>query len=395
MPSITQLTLIWVVLPLGAGMGGSDAESPTAYELSIRASLTILPPQIQPWFRSRLGFSGSAATGADEAANWRHTSDQPPDARYLKMDIAGQSVDPVVAREAVRDFPTEPEQAKNLFTRCGERQGGYLPWAIREHFDALIRAFEHGEPETISLESRVLLELAADAALPFNTTFNRDGQASGNLILSKNTTKQALKAHRTVRNRCHEGLLVNLKGRLVYEMRLSPDRYRAVTDPVEEAFTAMRRGHEALPLLLEADHAIMGRLNVRTADEFLIQKYRYYTALSERVDWIMEARLEDAASLGANLLGTAWTLAGAPDLNALTIAAEPERETGPRPAEHESAPFVASKQSKVFHRATCPHARRISPANLMQFETLEEAVASGRKPCKTCQPDDPSALMDR
>jgi hypothetical protein len=395
MPSIAQLTLIWVILPLGAGLGGTDAESPTAYELSIRASLTILPPQIRPWFQSRLGFSSSVATGAVQAADWRHTSDQPPDARYLKMDIAGQSVDPTVAREAGRNFPTEPEQAKNLFKRCGERQGGTLPWAIREHFDALIRAFERREPGTISLESRVLLELATDAALPFNTTFNRDGQASGNLILSNTTTKQALKAHRTVRNRFHEGLLVNLKGRLAYEMHLSPDRYRAVTDPVEEAFAAMRRGHEALPLLLEADHATVARLNVRTADEFLAQKYRYYTALSERVDWIMEARLEDAALLGASLLGTAWTLAGAPDLNELTIPAEQERETGPPPAEDESAPFVASKQSKVFHRASCPHARRISPANLMQFGTLEEAVASGRKPCKTCQPDKPSTLRDR
>jgi hypothetical protein len=335
------------------------------------------------------------ATGSIEAADWRHSSDQPPDARYLKMDIVGQSVDPAVAREAVRNFPTEPEQAENLFKKCGERQGGTLPWAIREHFDALIRAFEHREPETMALESRVLLELATDAALPFNTTLNRDGQASGNLILSKTTTKQALNAHRTVRNRCHEGLLVNLKGRLLYEMRLSPDRYRTVTDPVEEAFAAMRRGHEALPLLVEADRAILAKLNVRTADEFLTQKYRYYTALSKRVDWIMEARLEDAALLGANLLGTAWTLAGAPDLNEPTIAVEQERGPAPAPGEDEAAPFVASKQSKVFHRASCPHAHRISPANRMEFRTLEEALASGRTPCKTCQPDQPSTPMDR
>jgi hypothetical protein len=389
MPRIVQWTFIWVVLPASAGLAGNDAESPTAYELSIRASLAILPPPIQPWFESRLGFSGSSATGAVEAAEWRRPTDQPPDARYLKMDVAGQSVDPAVAREAVRRFPTEPQQAENLFKRCGERQGGTLPWAIREHFDGIIRAFERRDPESTALEARMLLELATDAALPFNTTLDRDGQASGNLILSKTTTKQALKPHRTVRHRCHEGLLVNLKGRLVYEMRLSPDRYRAVTDPVEETFAAMRRAHETLPLLLEADRATLAKLNVRTADEFLAQKYRYYTALSEQVDWIMEARLEDAALLGANLLGTAWTLAGAPDLNEPIIVAEQESEAGAPPLEDEPAPFVASKQSKVFHKASCPHARRIAPANLMEFWTLEEALASGRKPCKTCQPDKP------
>lgn len=49
--------------------------------------------------------------------------------------------------------------------------------------------------------------------------------------------------------------------------------------------------------------------------------------------------------------------------------------------------FVASKSSKVFHRATCSHAKRISEANIVRFSTANEAKKTGRRPCKTCNPE--------
>ena len=49
--------------------------------------------------------------------------------------------------------------------------------------------------------------------------------------------------------------------------------------------------------------------------------------------------------------------------------------------------FVASKSSKVFHRATCSHAKRISEANIVRFSTAAQATQTGRRPCKTCNPE--------
>ena len=49
--------------------------------------------------------------------------------------------------------------------------------------------------------------------------------------------------------------------------------------------------------------------------------------------------------------------------------------------------FVASKSSKVFHRATCSHAKRIAEANTVRFSTANEAKKTGRRPCKTCNPE--------
>lgn len=55
----------------------------------------------------------------------------------------------------------------------------------------------------------------------------------------------------------------------------------------------------------------------------------------------------------------------------------------PTTAEHE---FVASKNSKVFHKATCSSAKRIKPGNLVSYGTRDEAIQAGKRPCKICKP---------
>jgi hypothetical protein len=48
--------------------------------------------------------------------------------------------------------------------------------------------------------------------------------------------------------------------------------------------------------------------------------------------------------------------------------------------------FVASKTGKVFHKPTCPHVRRIQGNMKVTYQTREEAIAAGRRPCQTCNP---------
>ena len=48
--------------------------------------------------------------------------------------------------------------------------------------------------------------------------------------------------------------------------------------------------------------------------------------------------------------------------------------------------YVASKNSKVFHRPDCKWAKRISPKNLIGYKSREEAIKSGRRPCGICGP---------
>jgi len=51
-----------------------------------------------------------------------------------------------------------------------------------------------------------------------------------------------------------------------------------------------------------------------------------------------------------------------------------------------SYPFIASKSSDVFHRSDCRWAQNISGDNLVGYKTREEAIQSGKRPCKSCKP---------
>ena len=58
----------------------------------------------------------------------------------------------------------------------------------------------------------------------------------------------------------------------------------------------------------------------------------------------------------------------------------------PATAQTKEWKYVASKKSEVFHRPGCKWAKKISPKNLIGFKSREEAIGSGRRPCKSCGP---------
>jgi hypothetical protein len=48
--------------------------------------------------------------------------------------------------------------------------------------------------------------------------------------------------------------------------------------------------------------------------------------------------------------------------------------------------YVASRNSAVFHRANCKSAAKISEKNLVRYNTRDEAIHAGKKPCAECNP---------
>ena len=55
------------------------------------------------------------------------------------------------------------------------------------------------------------------------------------------------------------------------------------------------------------------------------------------------------------------------------------------PAPNDSG-YIATKSSKVFHRSSCPHAKRIDAAKAVIFSSREDAEKTGRRTCKICKP---------
>jgi competence protein ComEC len=48
--------------------------------------------------------------------------------------------------------------------------------------------------------------------------------------------------------------------------------------------------------------------------------------------------------------------------------------------------YVASRPRNLFHKPSCPSAKRIKPENRIEFKTRDEAVKSGRTPAGDCKP---------
>ncbi|MFI4913227.1 MAG: Ada metal-binding domain-containing protein [Sedimentisphaeraceae bacterium JB056] len=52
----------------------------------------------------------------------------------------------------------------------------------------------------------------------------------------------------------------------------------------------------------------------------------------------------------------------------------------------EETNFICSKNSKIFHKKDCTWIDRIKPENRVTYETREEAVEAGKRPCSKCKP---------
>ena len=52
----------------------------------------------------------------------------------------------------------------------------------------------------------------------------------------------------------------------------------------------------------------------------------------------------------------------------------------------EGGAIVGSSHTRVYHSYNCVHAKRIAPENLVVFESIAEAKAQGRRPCRFCRP---------
>ena len=48
--------------------------------------------------------------------------------------------------------------------------------------------------------------------------------------------------------------------------------------------------------------------------------------------------------------------------------------------------YAASKNSGVFHRPQCRWTKKISPKNLVDYSSRDEATKAGKRPCKQCKP---------
>ena len=108
----------------------------------------------------------------------------------------------------------------------------------------------------------------------------------------------------------------------------------------------------------------------------------------------MPAKVTDVVLAQVEAFIAAWLEANPPgkqppDVNDIAVALPtvPGKQTKP-PVKLTTAKykFVASKNSKVFHKADCRWVKRIKPENLVTYSARDKATKAGKRPCKFCKP---------
>lgn len=377
-----MIFLAVMTLSASPGLGlASDDASPDACAVVAAAAVPVLPPPLRSFFEARIPALQHAAASSVAGPSNAGTLLARDDRHYVMLDVAVAAA-ATERRAAARRFPHDRAKAMALYQKHGVEQGGTLPWVILDRYEALTRAMRSNDADAILLEAGAVLRFATDAALPFNTTADRDGISTENLYWTAPSPKDDASSDRTVRHRFQRGLLHRLRSRLEYEVRVAPQRHRPVTKPRDAIFATLIDAADECRTLLAIDAEAVAALEIVDARSFATAADAYYDRLAERSADIMESRLEAAVLLGANLIGAAWLEAGRPSPAAWRTSATPSKRDKPAP----EAAFLGSRHSTVFHRASCPHAKRIKRANILNFRTARDARNAGRVPCKSCKP---------
>ncbi|GIK15393.1 MAG: hypothetical protein BroJett003_03570 [Planctomycetota bacterium] len=382
-----------------------DVEPPGVYEVVIDAALARLPVEFRSVYLPHREALLAHATGQGSGRFAGSPVLARADSHYLMLDAAAESASPSARLRAALDFPRERTKAGKLLSDRGKREGGALPWALAEQCEALVEAIRaRNEPEIARL-SGVVLHLAVDAGLPFNTTVHRRGPTAAQLTLPENQPEDERRLDADARGRAQDGLILRWRGELAAHLEESGTHCAAVNDVVEASFASMLAASAALDALVEADRELLLRWDIRDGVSYCAVRETFLAELDHDALPIVRVRLDESACFCAGLLVYAASkgmerpnvVAGAsptvPRPEALAGSRPQGRpEPGAKPAATvETKPavsFIGSKNSTKFHVPGCRWATNIKPDNRVIFSSTAEARAAGREPCSTCDPKD-------
>lgn len=390
-------TSAWVGSALAVVVGrattaslAAEGESPAPYEIVAVTAVNILPAPLRDDFQSHME---AIKRGALSPRDGSTSSSSAPrldraECHYVHLDIAAvDQADPKSRRAAARMFPRDRHAAEVCATQLGKPDVGTLPWVIEDTYKSLGKDFSERHWNHVHQRAGVLLHFVTDAALPFNARTPDEAGPAGD---SNDRRGRALES-------AVYSFIARHRARLDYEVRVLPDRFVPLREPMDAVFGLLLDSHEKADALLAMDAEAWQSAGLPGNDEN--SDHAAWAAcdagLGEPGMAMLEAQLEAAALLSANLIGTAWIEAG-----------KPQPPVSPRPeihAEKATVPalapqaiadkttggFMGSMSSQIFHRASCQHVRRIKPDNAIHYATAAEALAAGRTACKTCRPDAP------
>ncbi len=384
-PGALLSLLALAMIACGAGLAaGADIETqPVAARRVVAhacwsrlspAALAVLEPMRDRVVDVAVGVAGDVAGGL------------PPQAHYVMLDVGAPDA-PIDKRlDAAAQFPADRARATQWFARHGQHNGGTLPWTLAEQCEALTDAVRRDDRELVATRAGLVIQLATDAALPFNATARRSRQSHAVSVAPESKlggyADVALpcdRLHGWFIRKMDEPLLARVEAR-----RAAPAR---LTDPTPAALALLIDALVVGDLMITADAELIDLWRVKDDARFRQIERAYLEEMDRRCGALMAAQLSAAADLATALIDAAVTTPGrAPVLSGTPGTRPPLTSSAPRPP-LPAAVLVGSKNSTVFHHRDCRHAAKIKPENMVTFASAEAARQAGRQPCSVCKPD--------
>lgn len=104
----------------------------------------------------------------------------------------------------------------------------------------------------------------------------------------------------------------------------------------------------------------------------------------------LEAELEEAEELADSLQPPAVKKSDGFDIEAFAKDMEEYGRDAPKDSKsnlkQSSVEYVGNSNSSIVHKSRCSSVSRMSPSNMVHFDSLDEALDEGYRPCKKCKP---------
>ena len=259
-----------------------DAWGFTAHKFIMDRAISLLPPEIRPFFEQ---YRTTVVEHAIDPDTYRTMGfvEEPP-RHFLDMDAYGPP--PFTA------LPHDYDAAVAKFGKDVVLKNGVLPWRTHEIADRLRDAFTQTTPfarDDIKLFSAVITHYIADAFQPFHAALNYDGQLTG---------------QQGVHSRFEAELFERYEDRL----HVTPERITTVENVRDFTFAALTDSFRLVDDVLAADRAAAAGRTVYD-DE-------YFARFFARAQPILERRIGGAIAGAASVIASAWIQAGKPALPA-------------------------------------------------------------------------------
>lgn len=365
-------------LPLenGRKSPSPSCELHMAHAIAVAVVVEILPEPLSVFFQANIErLKESTIIDASEGLLAPSAN---ATAHFVPLEIMAPGVATKVGNAVPQTSPRDRVAAAERYQARGWTKGGWLPWVLIEHHEAMVRKFRSGEHDDIVREAGLLVHFAVDATWPFSTS--REWLAI--VDSDRNVDDNKDLSFASCRQRVEMWLLPAYADRLAFEVRVFAGRYHPAVDPHTAVFAELVAAHSVLADLRRMDREVVE--GMADGNSPAKSSHPYIERMTTRTGPIIESRIEAGALLAANLIGSAWVEANRPPL---AVPAVVDVTASPSAQKSTDAKLVGSVRSSVYHRSTCRHATRIKPVNLVDFVDVAAARVAKRRPCKTCQPE--------